>query len=125
MTLEVTLYSPSHKKYVSSRGKPNIDTGGDFRFPVNGADTSTVPRVKSEAELFNILSCHFDRKRSSGFRTRRASGAGLILEDAARALPRQPRMFPVLRRLWMRAWLGRYVRLVGISGTADTGEFDC
>jgi TnpA family transposase len=29
--------------------------------------------VKSEAELFKILSCHFDRKRSSGFQTRRAA----------------------------------------------------
>src|ERR1700722_14932775 len=58
-------------------GDSNIDTGGEFRIPVNGAGTSIIPRVKSEAELFKILSCHFDRKRSSGVpdQTRRVARA--------------------------------------------------
>jgi hypothetical protein len=43
-------------------GNTNIDTGGEFRFPVNGAGTSIIPRVKSEMEFFKILSCHFDRR---------------------------------------------------------------
>jgi hypothetical protein len=64
---------PNRSDSYFAAGNTNIDTGCEFRFPVNGAGTSIIPRVKSEIELFKILSCHFDRKRSSGFRTRRAA----------------------------------------------------
>jgi hypothetical protein len=46
---------PNTSDSYFAAGNSNVDTGGEFRFPVNGAGTSIIPRVKSEAELFKIL----------------------------------------------------------------------